>query len=196
MDRKDQERETGGQQLQPAPAGQPRMMHPPAVLPALLASGKSYRTIAGLLGCHRDTIGGWAKRPDIVAQVAAIRMQEVEQARAKWRGLEPLARRTIKGLLEGQGEEPNQIAQVKAAELVTRAAGVLEDRARVEVSGAVEVGFGPDFDPQAAEAQVLTLAVELLRGRGHPDLADRVAEVLAQGAEVLAEEAVEVEPTP
>lgn len=194
MDKKDLEQETGGQQHQPVMPGKTRMMHPPAALPALLASGMSYRLIGDKLGCHRDTVSGWAKRPDIVAQVEAIRNAEVQQARRRWSRLEPLARRTVGRVLKAEGEDANPMAQVKGAELVARVTGVLEDKTKVEVSGAVDLGLGADFDPAAAEQQVLTLAADILRGRGQPDLADLVLEVLAQGAEVMAEEAEEVTP--
>ena len=61
----------------------PRHSAPPAGFAALVATGRSMASIAKELECDVGTVGRWAKLPEVVAEIEAIRRDVADAVREK-----------------------------------------------------------------------------------------------------------------
>lgn len=171
----------------------------PAEFLVMLAAGRSHVSIAAELGRPADTIGNWAKLPEVVEEVKAIRARDLEEARARLAALRQPAVATVSEVMTREGPylcraceaevtcecgRPVTIDhapprdRLRAAEMVLDRVGLPKTEV-TELSGAVGQA-GPLT--AVGKAEVLTAAAELLDADGFGDLAEKVRAAIGGGA--------------
>lgn len=161
-----------------------KIRKPPASLPGLLASGRSFVSIGEQLGVDRETISAWSKLPNIQTAIEQIRREASQQAVARLQALVEPAVDQVGRILTGDACElcgrprAEDKDVLKAAEFVGDRGGLPKTQ-RQEISGSV----GVDLDTSAAstaqlEAEIVQASIEILIGWGNADLADHVREAL------------------
>lgn len=129
----------------------------PVELPALIASGQSFASIASIYGVHRDTVARWAERPDVIEGVEALAAVAMRAARARIRAMTEKALDTLAEVMDDADEAPSRVSAAKA--VLER---VLPSLQGVEVHGGVTVKTEPaDLSDDEIEARHAALRERL-----------------------------------